>query len=207
MNEEKIEHIFGGGTLFEVLQKIDALPTEIATEIRGIVYANGRYGTMIEKRKNKNIEQLIELGYLEDITSASEILEQKYSKDNLFKELSKKMYDFQPKSSTTKKAMVEYILTNEKAMNNLVYKKWITAIYTEEFKKWSRELYEFLDKLIIKHPYMTTEVKLVDFYYELNEDKAKEEENFNAMINGITDNNPKKTDEKTSWFSKLFKKK
>lgn len=159
MNEEKIEHIFGG-TLFEVLQKIDALPTEIATEIRGIVYANGRYGTMIEKRKNKNIEQLIELGYLEDITSASEILEQKYSKDNLFKELSKKMYDFQPKSSTTKKAMVEYILTNEKAMNNLVYKKWITAVYTEEFKKWGRELYEFLDKLIIKHPYMTTEVMM-----------------------------------------------
>ena len=206
MNEEKIEHIFGD-TLFEVLQKIDALPTEIATEIRGIVYANGRYGTMIEKRKNKNIEQLIELGYLEDITSASEILEQKYSKDNLFKELSKKMYNFQPKSSTTKKAMVEYILTNEKAMNNLVYKKWITAIYTEEFKKWGRELYEFLDKLIIKHPYMTTEVKLVDFYYELNEDKAKEEDSFNAMINGITDNSQKKTDKKTSWFSKLFKKK
>ena len=118
MTGEKTEHIFGGGTLFDVLQEIDTLPAEIATEIRGVVYENGRYGTIVEKRRNKNIEKLIELGYLKDVTSVNGILEQKYSKDNLFKELSKKMYDFQPKTSTTKKAMIEYILTDERAVNN-----------------------------------------------------------------------------------------
>ena len=207
MTGEKTEHIFGGGTLFDVLQEIDTLPAEIATEIRGVVYENGRYGTIVEKRRNKNIEKLIELGYLKDVTSVNGILEQKYSKDNLFKELSKKMYDFQPKTSTTKKAMIEYILTDERAVNNLVYKKWITATYTEEFKPWAKELYDFLDKLIIKHPYMTTEVSLVDFYHELHNDKAKEKKEFDAMIDNALNTSGTKQREKTSLFSKLFGKK
>lgn len=133
-------------------------------------------------------------------------MEQKYSKDNLFKELSKKMYDFQPKSNTTKKEMVEYILTDERAINNLVCKKWITATYTEEFKVWAKELYEFLDKLIIKHPYMTTEVKLVDFYHELNGEREREKKEFDTMIDNITNGSNSKAEKKTSLFSKIFKK-
>lgn len=204
--KRKIEHIFGGGVLLDVLKQIDELPAEIAIELRGIVYSHEKNGQIIEKRRNKNLDELVRLGYLKEIICDSETLDKKYTKDKLFVELSKKMYDFQPKSNTTKKEMVEYILSDEKAVKRLA-RKYFTAVYTDEFKVYARDLGNFLEKLLIKHPYMTTDVKLVDFYYELQGERKREEQKIDTMAKNLVSDNKRETQgRKDTFFSRLFKK-
>lgn len=202
---EKIEHIFGG-VLLDVLKQIDELPAEVATELRGIVYSHEKNGQMIEKRRNKSLDELVRLGYLKEVVCDSETLNKKYTKDKLYVELSKKTYDFQPKSNTTKKEMIDYILSDEKAVKRLA-RKYFTAVYTDQFKIYARDLGNLLEKLIIKHPYMTTDVKLVDFYYELQEEKRKEEQQLDTMVKKlVSDKTREAQGRKDSFFSRLFKK-
>lgn len=199
-------NIFSGGVLLDVLKQIDELPAEIAIELRGIVYSHEKNGQMIEKRRNKNLDELVRLGYLREIICDSETLDKKYTKDKLFVELSKKMYDFQPKSNTTKKEMIDYILSDEKAVKRLA-RKYFTAVYTDEFRVYARDLGNFLEKLLIKHPYMTTDVKLVDFYYELQGERKREEQKIDTMAkNLVSDNNRETQGRKDTFFSRLFKK-
>lgn len=206
MEDTKNEQVFVGVTLFDVLKEIDALQTETATEIRGIVYSCEQQSTsIIEKRRNKQLDELVRLGYLREFICDKEILNQKYTRDKLFMELSKKTYDFQPNSNTTKREMIEYILANEKATKRLA-RKYFSATYTKEFEPFVKELGELLNQLIIKHPYKTTEIKLVDFYNELHSNREKEKREFDSMIDNITKDSRDKTEKKTSWFSKLFRK-
>lgn len=199
-------NIFSGGVLLDVLKQIDELPAEIAIELRGIVYSHEKKGQMIEKRRNKNLDELVRLGYLREIICDSETLDKKYTKDKLFVELSKKMYDFQPKSNTTKKEMIDYILSDEKAVKRLA-RKYFTAVYTDEFRVYARDLGNFLEKLLIKHPYMTTDVKLVDFYYELQGERKREEQKIDTMAKNLVSDNKRETQgRKDTFFSRLFKK-
>lgn len=199
-------NIFSGGVLLDVLKQIDELPAEIAIELRGIVYSHEKNGQMIEKRRNKNLDELVRLGYLREIICDSETLDKKYTKDKLFVELSKKMYDFQPKSNTTKKEMIDYILSDEKAVKRLA-RKYFTAVYTDEFRVYARDLGNFLEKLLIKHPYMTTDVKLVDFYYELQGERKREEQKIDTMAKNLVSDNKRETQgRKDTFFSRLFKK-
>lgn len=206
MTQNEKSNIFSGGVLLDVLKQIDELPAEIAIELRGIVYSHEKNGQMIEKRRNKNLDELVRLGYLREIICDSETLDRKYTKDKLFVELSKKMYDFQPKSNTTKKEMVDYILSDEKAVKRLA-RKYFTAVYTDEFKVYARDLGNFLEKLLIKHPYMTTDVKLVDFYYELQGERKREELEIDTMAKNLVSDNKRETQGgKDTFFSRLFKK-
>lgn len=208
MEQENIKsNIFsGGGVLLDVLKQIDELPAEVATELRGIVYSHEKNGQMIEKQRNKNLDELVRLGYLKEVICDSETLDKKYTKDKLYVELSKKMYDFQPKSSTTKKEMVDYILSDEKAIKRLA-RKYFTAIYTDQFKIYARDLGNLLEELIIKHPYKTTDVKLVDFYYELQGEKKKEKQQLDTMVKSlVSDNTREAQGKKDNFFSRLFKK-
>ena len=202
----KTERMFGGGgySLIDLLKKIDALPSEVGLELRRIVCINGKYGTLVEKRRSKEIEELIQRGYLRDITSNKAVLKEKYTKDKLFMELSKKQYDIKLNSQTTKTEMIEYILGNEKATKRLAG-KYITAAYTDEFKQQARELYEFIDRLNSAHPYMTQDHLLVDFYYEIKGEKAERSREIDNVVDSIISISNNRTEKKPSFFSRLFK--
>jgi hypothetical protein len=194
--------------MLDVLQQIDDLPEELGLEVRKTITAGGKYGSILEKKRLKVHDELIELGYLKDLTVGEEILNKRYSKDNLIVELSKKQYDFEVKSSTTKREMIEYILSNEKAKKKLV-KKYISVTSSDELKECIEKykLWDFLEELYIAHPYMTTDVKLVDFYYEKEEKSKAEEKSLDDLAKSIVyGNKTEKKDEKKSFFSRFFKK-
>ena len=95
-----------------LLQEIDRLPREAAEKLQSIIMLHGEYAAFFDEKRNDKIELLIEQDFFEDLTDNKAILEKHYSKDNLFKELSKRQYEFQPNSNTTKKEMVDWILNN-----------------------------------------------------------------------------------------------
>lgn len=196
---------FRGGVLLDVLQQIDDLPEELAIEVRAIITAGGRYGSIVEKRRKEIHNTLIELGYLEDFTVGEEVLNRKYSKDNLIVELSKRQYDFEIKSKTTKKEMIDYILSNEKAKNKLV-KKYIYVTCSAELKECVRKykIWDFLEELYVEHPYMTIDTKLVDFYYEREKNNLEKEKALDDVIKNIKIEDEKS--KKKTFFSRFFKR-
>lgn len=158
---------------------------------------HGDCATYFDEKQSNEIKLLIENGFLEDLTNKKDILEKHYSKDNLFKELSKRQYDFQPNSNTTKKEMVDWILENSDTLTDRLAGKYVTIAYSEKINRSVKALRELLNELDAKHTYRAVRIYLVDFYNELQEEKRKEQSDIDSFaddfINGLTNTRQEST--------------
>lgn len=168
-----------------LLQEIDRLPREAAEKLQSIIMLHGEYAAFFDEKRNDKIELLIEQDFFEDLTDNKAILEKHYSKDNLFKELSKRQYEFQPNSNTTKKEMVDWILNNSVILTDRLTGKYVTLAYSDKIKDDVKALRNFLNMLDDRHTYRADRIYLVDFYHELQEEKCEEERSIDNFVNDV----------------------
>ena len=167
---EKTEHIFGGGVT-DVLKQIDTLPLEVNLQLRRTVKAFPVSYSFIVKR-SKEIEELVNYGYLVDVTDNRKILEQEYDRNALFSELSKRTYDITPKTTTTKKDMIDYILGNEKALQRLAG-KYIEVEWSDGFQPHIREIEKVVEEIIHTHYSDYENVSMIECYEEMQHEKER----------------------------------
>lgn len=182
--EIKNEHIFGGA-LLDLLKEIDEFPREVSDKLQSIIMLHGEYAAYFDVKRCSELEILIENGFFDDLTDKKDILERHYSRDNLFKELSKRQYDIQPNTNTTKKEMINWILNNSETLTDRLAGKYLTLAYSEKINKNIKELKNFLNELDARYTYRADRIYLVDFYNELQEKRKEEERTIESLANDI----------------------
>ncbi len=161
---------FRGGVT-DVLKQIDTLPLEVNLQLRRTVKAFPVSYSFTVKR-SKEIEELVNYGYLVDVTDNRKILEQEYDRNALFSELSKRTYDITPKTTTTKKDMIDYILGNEKALQRLAG-KYIEVEWSDGFQPHIREIEKVVEEIIHTHYSDYENVSMIECYEEMQHEKER----------------------------------
>lgn len=172
----KNEHIFGDGIQFiDLLSEIDDLPREAADALQRIVMTHGKYASYFDERRTKGIGILVDNGLLVDVTDPKRILEKKYSRDNLFMELSKRQYDIVPNTGTTKQQMIDWIVENSEELKIKLAFKYITLNYSEKTEQHITELLKLINEIDNRITYRAERVLLSDFYNMLEEEKQNKD--------------------------------
>lgn len=164
--------------------------------MQSIVMLHGVGNYAFDTKRDKEVEELVKLGYFNDRTDRRTTIDKNYSRDNLFKELSKRQYDIQPKSNTTKKEMLDWILENAEPLADKLARKYITISYSDSFMGNVRALKSLLENLDAKHPYRAERIYLVDFYNEMQEEKRKENQSVDDFVNSLTQRQQESTKSK-----------
>lgn len=196
MPDVKSNKFSGGGVLLNTLSDIDKLPREVAEKLQSIVVLHGMCNYAFDIKRDKEAEELVRLGYFIDKTDKRDTIDKNYSRDNLFKELSKKQYDFKPNTNTTKRDMIDWILANAEPLAERLANKYISVIYSDSFSTYVKPLKRLLEELDIRHTYRAERIYLVDFYNEMQQEKEQAKTDIETVADVVTERQRESTKSK-----------